>query len=435
MPILYSMGSTSSSCTYGNVIKALEQELLRYFPRGYFRYIHVSSQLVFREETQLSHLTSAELKKREKPLFLLRPSFENNQDIPFSQTMLTTNVYANTNAISVKSVYPIIKDPKNRLIIGYRMNRDAIPFECTIRTGTLVDQLDVYKMMQNNMQWTGPYQRSFALESVIPFELINYIAKLNGYDLTKPSQIPLMMHYLQSHSQFPITYKIRNSTSRPEFFMYYRVPVMITLEDLSIDSGNKKGMVDDIYEINFNIRCEFNLPGVFLMYGNELTPRKLSIDVKTDVSETTSTFIPIYTMDRLFEENNMLLDGYKMYTTTIFQTEDENKGKEDTLDLHCVIDPEYIKVIRKYDQSDIPTDILFKVLVYGQEESLKEGEDFEIDWPLMKLTILKSDPETTYRIIVYANMGKLNEELAEIHNLQSSDIIYKDLFKNRNVNN
>ena len=185
MPILYSMGSTSSSCTYGNVIKALEQELLRYFPRNYFKYKHVSSQLVFREETHIASFTDAELKKREKPLFLLRPSFENNTDIPFTYTMLTTNVYANSNAISVKSVYPLIKDQKQRIILGFRMNRDIIPFECTIRTQTLVDQLDMYKMMQNNMQWGGPYQRSFALESVIPYELIFYLANMNGFDLQK----------------------------------------------------------------------------------------------------------------------------------------------------------------------------------------------------------------------------------------------------------
>ena len=431
MPILYSMGSTSSSCTYGNVIKALEQELLRYFPRNYFKYKHVSSQLVFREETHIASFTDAELKKREKPLFLLRPSFENNTDIPFTYTMLTTNVYANSNAISVKSVYPLIKDQKQRIILGFRMNRDIIPFECTIRTQTLVDQLDMYKMMQNNMQWGGPYQRSFALESVIPYELIFYLANMNGFDLQNPSHIPLMMHYLESHSSYPITYKIRNSTSRPEFFMYYRVPVMITLEDLSIDSGSKKDMVDDIYEINFNIRCEFNLPGVFLMYGNDASPRKFNTRIQSDVSETTTAYIPIYTMDRLFEENNMLLDGYKMYTTTIFQTEEENQNKDDTLDLNCVIHPQYIQVIRKYDVSDIPKDILFKVLVYAGTEKLEEDTDYEVDWSLMKLTVHHSDPEMTYRIIVYANMDKLNEELADIQNMQSSDISYQDLFKKR----
>lgn len=432
MPILYSMGSTSSSCTYGNVIKALEQELLRYFPKGFFRYKHVSSQMIFREEAHISTFTDAELKKREKPLFLLRPAFENNQDIPLSNTMLTTNVYSNTNAISVKSVFPLIKDSKHRIIIGYRMNRDAIPFECTIRLQTLVEQLDIYKMMQNNMQWGGPFQRSFALESVIPYELIKYIAIMNGFDLSKSSNIPLLMHYLQSHSSFPITYKIRNSTSLPEFFMYYRVPVMITLEDLNVDSGSRKGMVDDIYEINFNIRCEFNMPGVFLMYGNEVNPRKFNIRINSDVSETSTAYIPIYTMDRLFEENNMLLDGYKMYTTTIFQTEEENKNNDDSLDLNCIIHPQYIQVIRKYDVSGIPQDILFKIVVYGGEERLEEGEDFTVDWSLMTLTVHKSDPECTYRIIVYANMNKLNEEIAEIQNLQSSDIIYQDLFKNRN---
>lgn len=431
MPILYSMGSTSSSCTYGNVIKALEQELLRYFPKDFFRYKHVSSQMVFREESHWNSITDAELRKREKPLFLLRPGFENNTDIPFTNTMLTSNIYANTNAVSVKSVFPLIKDNKNRIIIGYRMNRDVIPFECTVRLQTLVEQLDIFKMMQNNMQWGGPYQRSFALESVIPYDLIKYMAIMNGIDLSKPSNIPIMMHYLQSHSSFPITYKIRNSTSLPEFFMYYRVPVMITLEDLSIDSGSKKGMVDDIYEINFNIRVEFNLPGVFLMYGIDLKPKKLNIRISSDVSENTTAYIPIYTMDRLFEENNMLLDGYKMYTTTIFQTEEESKGKDDTLDLNCVIHPQYIRVINKYNTSGIPNDILFKIIVYHYNDKMEIGKDYEVDWDTMSLIVHNSDPEVTYRIIVYANMDKLNEELADIHNMESSDIIYKDLFRDR----
>lgn len=49
----------------------------------------------------------------------------------------------------------------------------------------------------------------------------------------------------------------------------------------------------------------------------------------------------------------------------------------------------------------------------------------------MRLTVHNSDPEITYRIIVYANMDKLNDELVDIQNMESSEKSYSDLFKKK----
>ncbi len=411
MPTIYSMGSPSTSCTYGNVTKALEMEILRYFPENYFKYIHISSQLIFREATKFRELTDAELGKRERPFLVIRPDFEPNQDVPFSNTLLTSNIYSNPNTVSRKSIFPVVKDYRNKLVLGMRMNRDQLQYEITIRVNTMVDQLDLVKMMQNMMPFNGPYQTTFTLESQIPFDLINYIALLNNMDLKKIGQIPTMMRYLRSHTSYPITYKIRNSTGLPEFFLYYPIQTTITFEDLSFDQGSKKGMVDDYFEITFRAKTEFNLPGAYLLYGDDIVPRTFDFRIRSEIGPGSEVYFPLYTMERLFEDDNMVVAGYKFYTTAIIETDEDKEGKDDEIDLTGLIDPIHIPVIQRYVSGFMQADILFKFQIYANRDLLVEKKDFDVKWHHMKIVVHNTDPSITYRVLVYANTEKLNSEL------------------------
>ena len=427
MPTIYSMGSSSASHTYGNVIRAIEPEILKYFPKDYFKYKHISSQLVFREETKWREQTRAELRKREKPYIIIRPAFEHNTDGPFYSTPMTTNVYSNPNTISKQSIFALVKDYRNKLILGYRMNRDIINLEVRLVLNTVVDQLDIAKMMENNMPFNGPYQTKFSLESIIPVEMVDFLGKLNNIDLTRPGNQPTMMRYLRSHASYPITYKIRNSTSLPEYFAYMPTPVMITFSDLSYDQGNKKGMVDDTYEITFNVKLEFNLPGVYLLFGEENMPRHFKASIKHDITPTDSVYIPLYTMDRIFEEHNMVVNGFKLLNTVIFQTDDDKDGDKDELDLRTVIEPKFCKLVNYYREKFMSPDILFKFNVYGDYQKMVEGKDYEVIWPHFAIRILNSNHMMTYRVFVYCDLDRINTELAAMEDAASTEKSYASI--------
>ena len=431
--VIYSVGATSSSCTYGNLIEFVHEDVMSKFPSGFFRYDHVSSVLAFRQMKKYMDNTENEIRKQEKPSLFIKPNFEVGDDnIAFRNTPLTWNVQSNPEGMSRKSILPFIKDTHRGYVLGYRLNRDKLSFDVTIHVETLTKQLDTYKALENCVGFGNPYTQYASLETIIPFQMVQYMGRIIKCDLDpmKPETIPPVMQYLQSHSNYPITYKIRNSTSNPEFFMYYGVPILITYSDLTIDDGSKKEMADDIYSITFRVSVEFNHPGAYVLIGADIPFYKhLNFQMHIDNKDSTDTFIPIYTMDRLFEEKDEVLQGYKMYTSTIVKTEEQNFGSKDYTDLTEIIEACYLPIIKKYNFSTIDMGVIFKIKLYhGKNVELVEDTDFIVDWSRMELCIINSDPNDTYRIIVYQNRVKCNEELQQIEAAKKNDKTYDSIY-------
>ena len=63
-----------------------------------------------------------------------------------------------------------------------------------------------------------------------------------------------------------------------------------------------------------------------------------------------------------------------------------------------------------------------------------EDKDYTIDFNQMKLAIHNSDPNATYRIIVFQNKIRCKEELANEMVLATKDKSYKDLYKSYDDN-
>lgn len=428
MDTVLTMGTASYAHTYGNIVEAVKMDILSKFPPDYFRYKHVSSQLAFREMKRYKDNSLVEFRKQEKPKIYIRPTFEVADDsTPLFGTLLTSHTTCGTGAISRLSLMPIFKDDNRHLEMDFRMNRDRVSFDVNIQVETLIRQLDLYKNMQNMISWDAPHMKIFSLESMIPRQMIQYLAKNAGMQIDNtPGSIGAIISYLINHSRYPITYKIRNSSSLDEFFMYYEVPVYLTYSDFQIDEGTKKGMIDDYYGISFRVLCEFNHPGAYVIRSINGYPDTMPTVMRIE-EDLQTELIPLYTLDRLYEANDKTLEGYRMYFTTAIHTEKELSHKDDIVDLNDIIENEYIRVIKKYIFSYIPTDILMRAKMFKDKEELISDIDFEIDWNTMLLTIHNSDPTVTYRLLLYANQTKFQEEFQTMMELAKRDKTYQNL--------
>ena len=85
----------------------------------------------------------------------------------------------------------------------------------------------------------------------------------------------IFLSYLNRHSNYPITYKMRNSTSLDEYFMYSSQEVLFTFEEFTINEGQYKNMTQDSLEITFKVSAEFNLPGLFVLLGDKTLKEKM----------------------------------------------------------------------------------------------------------------------------------------------------------------
>lgn len=421
---VYSIAASRSSATYGNVASALRETIIAKFPYDFFKYINISTELAFRNmKRQFGSNTNIEIAKRKKPYLVINPSFNlPGSDMFLYETPLTKNFQNIEYGISTGALFPIINDLENKVKFMYKLNRDKIDFEVTITVSTVHQQIDIYKAILNVFTWDNPIYTNVSLEAVLPKSFITFFGKLIGIDITdtESNNIPILLQKLNSNSQYPITYKMRNASSLDEFYMYYNHKVLTTYSDLSLDRGNRKNMADDNFNITFNVSMEFNLPGLFVIMGAE--PR-YELDVAFNVEDYGSNyteFIPIYTFNNLYNDYMSRVDGYRLYTSSIFTTNKDALGA-DTLDISPIFEQNYIDIINEYLSLANPVETIVRLLIIKDRTELREEKDWTIDWSTLIVSITNLDSTSTYRLLVYVDGIRINERLAEIEDTERFD--------------
>ena len=251
------------------------------------------------------------------------------------------------------------------------------------------------------------------MESVIPKKMIAIISKYCNMDLEQNEEyIPILLKRLNACSGYPITYKLRNASATDEWFMYYTHNVIVTFTDLTLESGNKKNMVDDSYNVTFRVTAEFNLPGVYMLDGNLDQLTGIDITLKTkEYQEENDSYFPMYTVRNLSSRFPPELNGMQLYGSTIFQTTAKPNQLEDRVDIKGVLDNDHIRVIRAHRAWNMEPDTLLNFYILKDNDLLSYGTDYTIDWNTLEIVVKKIDNSATYRILMYFNYETVNEIL------------------------
>lgn len=428
MEAIYTTGTSSTSHTYGNVASYIKDRMIRIFPRDFFKYVYIASKIANKDIKEVLGNGDAEFRKRRYPFMVITPRFTNldndrsGYDIPLTKNMDNIEVGMRRNLL-----HTIFRDAEHKTELRYKLNRDRLEFEIEIRVGTLKQQLDIFKSLQNQLVWDRPYTSDISLESMIPRAMIEYIGKIGGIDITlkDTNNIPTITRFLNAHSRYPMTYKIDTATGLESFFMYYRTRVLLTYTDLQISEGTKKNMADEFYPITFRIVAEFNLPGMYALVGNndmKFTGMKFDAVVNCELMNM-SDVIPMYTISNLYDRYPTdPHDGFNFYTSTIIHTDPEKDLQEDFINLSDVIEPEHMEILQDFKRDGIPLETIFRMKLLKDNVELPYGKDpderpltWKIDWRRRRLIIYCADKYATYRVIVYANMVMLNDKLVEKH--------------------
>lgn len=432
---IYTTGTSSTSHTYGNVAAFIKNRILSFFPQDFFTYTYISSKIAFKDIKEVLGNGDAEFRKRRYPFMVINPRFSNIENDRFGYDIpLTKNMDNIEVGIRRNTLHPIIRDYQHRCELRYKLNRDRLEFEIEIRVGTVKQQLDLFKNIQNQMVWDRPHTTNVSLESMIPRSMIEYIGKMAQIDINMndTTNIPIIMRHLNAHSAYPITYKINNSTSIESFFMYYQTRLLMTFTDLQISDGTKKNMADDFYPITFRVVTEFNLPGMYALLGNNDGKfRGMKFDTIVNCGDNNTDMIPMYTITNLYDRYTTdPHDGFTFYTSTIIHTDETKDLEDDFVKLDDIIEPQHMKILNNFIRDGIPLNSIFRMKLLKDDMELPYDEDTEkfpdaltwkIDWKKRQVNIYRSDKYATYRIIVYANMVSLNEKLIEMHYQNQQD--------------
>lgn len=437
MESIYTLGTSSASHTYGNVASWIKEFLLDYFPKNFFTYTYVDSKIAWKNISEVLGNGDAEFKKRHYPFMIITPRFNPNPSENFlANTPLTINMDNAVSGLRRNTLFPLILDKANQLELAYKINRDRIEFEVELRLKSLSQQLDVYKNLQNQMLWDRPYLVNVALESMIPKSMIEYVGKLAGIDITDSAednnQVPLIMRYLNSHSRLPITYKVRNSTAVEEFFAYYRTKLLLDFSDLTLGDSMKKNSVDEYCSLTFRVTAEFNLPGLFALIGtHEKKFHGLKFDAVVSTPASGVEMIPLYTYTNLYDRNDTdTADGFQFYASTIVQTEEENKGKDEIIRMSDIIPLDHMKVLETLIKDNVPPETIFRFrllrnsteLPLNCDDSVQAPCEWKVDWHRKRIVFHNTDPLITYRIIIYANLVQINQRYGNLQDNLKRDV-------------
>ena len=354
--------------------------------------------------------------KQERPFMIIRPSFETPEYDMFLQGTHYTRQEGTEITTTRGGIQTFLKDKKRGLELGFKINHNRMSFDVGIRFNTHMQMIDTWHYLYNTFRWDITEYVTTSLESMIPKSILIKLGEVMGIDVTKDTNIPTMIKYLRTHSTYPITYKMRNSTSRDEYFLYYRQNVLTTFTDLQMDEGQKKGMADEYFTLSFKVTVEFNNMGSYVMIGTKDLYKQISVTINAgDTLIDIGSFTPIFTYQANVNDPVLEKLGFSPYATTMIKTDDDKHGKDDTVDLRVFFPNEVGNVINNTLAQELAVDqVLCKIKLFKDVDDIIAEADFNMEWTNMTLTIPNSDKYATYRLTIYINLAYLNNRLMEL---------------------
>ena len=413
-----SMASTSTAHTYGNVTCFIVEYIKNLLP-GYFKTVHVTSTMAYRELSRINLNNHPNLLKKKKPILIIRPRVElDTDDIFLGGTYLTTRLTDQYMEHGYSNLQPFFRDDNTGMNIKFLLNRLKISYDVTIICSTQMEQINIANFLKNKVRMNLPFPVETYLESQIPKTMLDVYSKFANVPMyDENNSVSKFLNHINGKSRYPITYKMKTSTGNDEFFRYYPANLLISINGLSIDDGSKKGQVFDSFTTNFSIPVEFNTAGLYYLFHNDETVHieinrqqdKIFEDMKESV-----TMVPVFTIHNLFDLP--LPEGWTLYATSIFKT-DKEFDEIDEVDLTVLHNQSMVEFIKYCNANGIPLEPFIKVYLMMDNKMLTEGVEYTLSEDTTLLTLRKCVPASSYRVIIHSNTAYINELMKTIHNL------------------
>lgn len=406
----YTVSQTSLAHTYGNITCQIVDYLKNMFPENYFKTIHVSSTIAYRQFNIFQN-SSKEFLKKTKPMLIIRPRVElNDSEVFLYNTYLTTRMTDNYMDTSFTNLQPFIYDKERGNCMKFLLNRLKMMFDVTIVTETQIEQLNIAHFFKNRVRQDRPFFIKTSLESYIPRELMRLMSEdvdIPLYD--ENGSVAKFLEYVNGVSAYPITYKIKNSSGNDEFFRHYPVNVDTSIQGLSIDDGSKRGFVSDMFTTTFTVSTEFNATGLYYYFASK--PNLIDDFTMNMKEEESNKIIPLFTINNL--DVRRPADGWNVYCAPVYMISEV----PDITDIRPLINNSVYAAIQYHKEKSIPLDIFIKYEVLKDNVKLEDKKDYILNFDDFKLTTFKCSPNSTYRFIMYINTLYINELINDILNL------------------
>lgn len=413
----YCIAQTSLAHTYGNVTCFITEYLKSLFPKDYFRTIHISSAIAYKQFNIFQNTKKEFLRKR-KPMLIIRPRVElNDTDTFLYGTFMTSRITDNYMDRDFSNLQEFIYDNERGNCMKYLLNRLKMNFDISIITETQIEQLNMAHYFKNRVRQEHPFFLSTSLESFIPREMMEMMSEDVGIPLYDENKsVKPFLDYVNGISLYPITYKMKNASGNDEFFRFYPVNIDTTISGLSIDDGSKRGFLSDTFSTTFTISTEFNAAGLYYYFSSK--PEFISKYITSIEAGSDKKIIPLYTIDNIFSQR--IEEGWNLYAAPIYKVNPEKGTNYDVTDLNQLLNNSVRRCIEYHKTHGIELGLFIKFIVCKDNEVLVPEKDYDIDLDKYELITKKINPDSTYHLFIHTNTLYINNLLTDILDLDNN---------------
>lgn len=397
----YAVAPMSLAHTFGNVTAFVQEYILGMYRPNFFKTVNVTSAISYKYFN--INTNQDNLIKRSKPMLIIRPRINLMEDDVFlGNTMLTNRITDNYYDLDFGNLQDFYTDKKLGVSMKFLLNRIRMYFDVTMIFETQMEQINQGSYLKNRVRQDHPFFLTTSLESNIPSALVEIIAREAGIDVADK---PEVLKHMNTQSMYPVTYKMKNSTGRDEFFRYYPTQLDTTFTGLTMDDGSKRGMANGSYPINFTISTEFFTSGLYYLFSK--TREHIdAVDISIEAGDQ-KTLISIFTIPNLFDIQ--LPVGWIQYAAPMFKVSTDDRPDE--LELNTVFNEMLMHVLKHHLDNFIPISNFMNVIVMKDNVKLEPATDYAINYEEMKLIIKNTNRDSTYRLIILINSLYINSHV------------------------
>ena len=415
-PKEYAMAHPSVAHTFGNVASIITEYIKGLFLPDYFKTVHIQSTVAYKQ-LAIQRARNREMFKKSKPMLIIRPRIDiDDTDVFLYGTFLTERMTDLYYSRDFSNLQPFLYDEVNGIELKYLLNRLKMLFDVTIVTETQMEQINATMYLKNMVRQNHPFNLDVALESFIPLELLNVIAKEYNMPIKdEKGSVKKFMDKLNSISYYPITYKLKKSSGNDEFFRYYPAKIDTMFTGIGLNDGEKKGFIYDAFETSFTVSTEFFATGLYYYFTYN---KKFLDEIRMDLitNNPKDRIIPIFTVSNLFDISG-LPEGWTFYSTNMFEV-DKDAIDQDILPLNTILNDSIMATVKYHNDKGMNKRLFIFPVVMMDNTKLKEGEDYIFDLDNMQLIIKRLNFKATYRLTIYCNNRYINELIKKEYNLE-----------------
>ncbi len=395
-----SMAIPSTVHSYSNGVEYMKNWFLGKF-QNYFKSVHIEGKHAFDD---FRRFNKDAVLKRDKPALAIIA----NLSFDYDREKLDSYPYGIDHYLK-RSDYEgaFFKDRDKNLFIGMSGEQMQINFTFKSKVSSRAQQLDLYKFMQMAMRVGYTQGEYTSMDFHIPYSIIIQLAQDAGFNIVdnKVVNIIKFIKYLNSHSEIPITYKLRTINGRNEYFLHIKdVYTHISCQDpLTADDGEREGMISNNFVVELNAVLKIPAPKMYIYYSET---EHNSIETAQSLEEQ----IGLYSV-KIVDVPEINEMGWNQYLTTEYFEEDINNVLSIDFneffrdhDLGLAID--YCNILK------ISPSVFLDVKVYNQENLMEST----IDWETLILTTKTNPIDQINFISIYVDTNYLYKVLSNIEN-------------------